>query len=38
VASADDDGVVNRVWTARHAADRWSKDRKTPGEETNESS
>jgi hypothetical protein len=24
VASADNDGVVNRVWTAGHAADRWS--------------
>ncbi len=24
VASADHDGVVNRVWTAGHATDRWS--------------
>ncbi len=25
VTSADNDGVANRVWTAGHAADRWSK-------------
>jgi hypothetical protein len=24
VASADNDSVVNRVWTAGHATDRWS--------------
>jgi hypothetical protein len=24
VSSADNDGVVNRVWTAGHAADQWS--------------
>jgi hypothetical protein len=37
VASADDDGVVNRVATAGHAADQWSNKRTTLGEETNES-
>jgi hypothetical protein len=37
VASADDDGVVKRVGTAGHAADHWSKQEKTPVEETNES-
>src|SRR3982074_3308282 len=25
VASADDDGIVNRICTAGHTADRWSK-------------
>jgi hypothetical protein len=24
VASADNDDVVNRVWTAGHTTDRWS--------------
>jgi hypothetical protein len=24
VPSANNDGVVNRVWTAGHASDRWS--------------
>lgn len=37
VASADDDSVVKRVGTARHAIDRWSKRGKTPVEEINES-
>jgi hypothetical protein len=37
VATADDDGVINQIWTARHAADHWSKQEKTPVEETNES-
>ena len=37
VASADHDSIVNRVVTARHAADQWSNKRTTLGEETNES-
>ena len=37
VATADDDGVINQIWTARHAADHWSKQEKAPVEETNES-
>src|ERR1700730_13808607 len=38
MASAHNDGIVNRVATAGHAADRWSNKRTTLGEETNESS
>ena len=37
MASAHNDGIVNRVATAGHGADQWSNKRTTLGEETNES-